>query len=143
MAYSNWREQQRLVDIKNDFISNVTHELKTPISTVSVALEALSDFDVLEDKMKAREYIHISQKELSRLGILVDKVLKMSIFEKGAAKFYKEKLDVKLLMEEVLSSMKVQFEKQNAEVDLKVTGTDFEIEADKNSFNECHLQPPG
>lgn len=131
IIYSNWREQQRLVDIKNDFISNVTHELKTPISTVSVALEALSDFDVLDDKMKAREYIHISQKELSRLGILVDKVLKMSIFEKGAAKFYMEKLDAKALMEEVLNSLKVQFEKQNAEVDLKVTGTDFEIEADR------------
>ncbi len=131
LIYSNWRRQQRLVDIKNDFISNVTHELKTPISTVSVALEALSDFDVLDDKARAKEYIQISKKELSRLGILVDKVLKMSIFEKGATKFHLEELNAKALIEDVLSSMKVQFEKERAEVDLVTSGNDFKVEADK------------
>ena len=131
LIYSNWRKQQRLIDIKNDFISNVTHELKTPISTVSVALEAITDFDVMQDKVKTLEYLQISQKELSRLKILVDKVLKMSIFEKGASKLKIEALQFDELVEEVLNSMKIQFEKEKAAVKKEVQGSDFSVEVDK------------
>ncbi len=131
MIYSNWRKQQNLIKIKNDFISNATHELKTPISTVSVALEALSNFDVLKDKAKTKEYLQISQKELNRLKILVDKVLKMSIFEKGASKLIIEKLQIDDLVEEVLESMKIQFEKEKATVRKEVFGQDFSVEVDK------------
>ena len=131
MIYTNWREQQKLIEIKNDFISNVTHELKTPISTVSVALEALSRFDVIDDRAKTKEYLKISKQELKRLRILVDKVLKMSIFEKGASKFQLEKLDFNNLLDEVLSSMKIQFEKSNSVVNKELVGDDFSTKADK------------
>lgn len=131
MIYTNWREQRKLIEIKNDFISNVTHELKTPISTVSVALEALSDFDVLEDKAKTREYLRLSQKELSRLRILVDKVLKMSIFEKGASKLHLETVSMRTLVNDVLESMKIKFEKENAKVHCDFKGSEFQISLDK------------
>jgi signal transduction histidine kinase len=131
LIYFNWREQQKLIEIKNDFISNVTHELKTPISTVSVALEALSNFDVLKDKEKTKDYLQISQKELNRLKILVDKVLKMSIFEKGEAKLQIEELRMDSLLDDVLTSMKIQFEKEKAEVKKEVLGRDFSVEVDK------------
>jgi signal transduction histidine kinase len=131
IIYNNWRKQQKLIDIKNDFISNVTHELKTPISTVSVALEALSRFDVVKNKDKTAEYLAISKLELNRLRILVDKVLKMSIFEKGATQLSLEKFDLAVLLNEVLSSMKIQFEKVEAHVQSQLDGEDFTIEADK------------
>ncbi|MEL6864101.1 MAG: HAMP domain-containing sensor histidine kinase, partial [Bacteroidota bacterium] len=131
LIYKNWRKQKELIDLKNDFISNVTHELKTPISTVSVALEALSNFDVLKNKAMTKEYLEISRKELNRLKILVDKVLKMSIFEKGASKLQIEKLRMDTLLEEVLASMKIQFEKEKAAVQKEIVGQDFSVQADK------------
>ena len=82
LLYRNLLRQQKLAEIKNEFISNITHELKTPIATVSVAIEALKNFNAIHDPQKTKEYLDISVNELQRLGLLVDKVLKLSMFEK-------------------------------------------------------------
>jgi two-component system phosphate regulon sensor histidine kinase PhoR len=73
--------EKKLSAIKNDFISNITHEFKTPIATVSAAIEALTSFDVLEDRDKTTRYLHHSKNELKRLADLVDKVLNISLYE--------------------------------------------------------------
>ena len=78
----NLIQQRKLTRIKNEFISNITHELKTPIATVSVAIEAMKNFNALQDPARTREYLDISGNELQRLSLLVDKVLKLSMFEK-------------------------------------------------------------
>src|SRR5690606_3483798 len=78
----NLIQQRKLTRLKNDFISNITHELKTPIATVNVAIEALRNFNALDDPHRTREYLDISANELQRLSLLVDKVLKLSMFEK-------------------------------------------------------------
>ena len=75
------QSQQRLTELKNDFIGNMTHELKTPIATVSVAVEALRHFNALQDPVRTQEYLEISAGELQRLSLMVDKVLKLSLFE--------------------------------------------------------------
>ncbi|MBK7561482.1 MAG: hypothetical protein IPI68_08145 [Chitinophagaceae bacterium] len=82
LLYRNLLQQQKLALLKNEFISNITHELKTPIATVGVAIEALKNFKALDDPAKTKEYLDISQNELQRLSLLVDKVLKLSMFEK-------------------------------------------------------------
>jgi two-component system, OmpR family, phosphate regulon sensor histidine kinase PhoR len=131
LFYRNLRAQQRLTVIKNDFISNITHELKTPIATVSVAIEALKNFNALDNPERAKEYLDISANELQRLGLLVDKVLKLSMFENKEIALQKEKVDMVQLAREVIASMKLQFEKNNAAVTVKTTGINFTIEADK------------
>lgn len=73
--------EKKISAIKNDFISNITHEFKTPIATVSAAIEALTSFDVLDDREKTRRYLHHSKNELNRLSALVDKVLNISLYE--------------------------------------------------------------
>lgn len=130
-VYQSLRKQMRLTELKNDFIRNMTHELKTPISTVSVAIEALQHFDALDNPARTREYLDISQLELNRLSLLVDKVLRMSIFEQGDPELKTETLDLHTLVEEVLAAMKLQFEKYRAEVHFSVTGTDFSIMGDR------------
>ncbi len=72
---SSLRKEKRLAAMKDDFVSNMTHELKTPISVVNVAIESLSDFDVLKNKEKSQEYISISKRELLKLDELVDRIL--------------------------------------------------------------------
>jgi two-component system phosphate regulon sensor histidine kinase PhoR len=116
LLYRNWRQQQKLIILKNDFISNITHELKTPIATVSVAVEALKEFDALKDPVRTREYLEISTHELQRLSLLVDKVLKLSLFEKQEIELRKDEFDLKVLVEDVMASMRPQFEKYQARV---------------------------
>ncbi len=124
-------EQKKLAELKNDFISNMTHELKTPITTVGVALEALSSFNALQDPKRTDEYIDISQKELKRLSLLVDKVLKMALFEKKEPELKLEQIDLKLLLKEVLTSMKLHFDKYGAEHSLTIDGVNFVMEGDR------------
>jgi two-component system phosphate regulon sensor histidine kinase PhoR len=123
--------QRRLTRIKNDFISNITHELKTPIATVSVAIEALRNFDALQDPQRTREYLAISHNELQRLSFLVDKVLKLSMFEKQQIELKEEQVNLSQLVNEVVTSMKLQFEKYKAQVNIQLHGKDFTIHADR------------
>ncbi len=131
VLYKNLRSQQKLTDIKNEFISNITHELKTPISTMGVAIEAIRNFNVLDKPERAKEYLDIAGAELNRLSMLVDKVLRLSMFEKQAADLAPELFDIKELAEEVISSMGLQSAKAGARLHLYTTGDQFLIKADK------------
>lgn len=127
----NLVQQRKLTQLKNDFISNITHELKTPIATVSVAVEAMRNFNALDDPNRTREYLDISANELQRLSLLVDKVLKLSMFEKQQIELREEQVDLKPLVEEVVASMRLQFEKYKAQVSVHAHGKNFTIKADR------------
>ncbi|MCB0546307.1 MAG: GHKL domain-containing protein [Phaeodactylibacter sp.] len=131
LIYRNLQQQQRLAEMRSGLISNITHELKTPIATVSVAMEALENFNALNNPERTREYLNISRSELNRLSILVDKVLKMAAFEQQGMEIQPETLDLRLLTEETLSYLKVHFDKAGAQVQLAVEGGDFTLEADR------------
>ncbi|MDB5252217.1 MAG: histidine kinase [Flaviaesturariibacter sp.] len=130
ILYRNLLKQRKLADIKNEFISNITHELKTPIATVSVAIEALRSFNATLDPARTKEYLDISANELQRLSMLVDKVLKLSMFEKKEIELKYEPLDMMALVNEVTSSMRLQFEKQGAAVSVHTEG-DTTLEGDR------------
>lgn len=127
MMYRSMRSQQRLMDLKNDFISNITHELKTPVTTVSVALEALRNFKGLENPQTTREYLDIAQGELNRLTLLTDKVLKTALFDARTVNFETEPVDLRKTVDQILHSMKLIFEKQKAQVTFEQQGDSFTI----------------
>ena len=131
LMYRNLIRQQKLTQFKNDFISNITHELKTPIATVSVAIEAMKNFNALQDPQRTREYLDISGHEMQRLGLLVDKVLKLSLYENKKITLNKEHFSLVALAGEVIGSMKLQFDSRHAVVTLNQTGENFMIEADR------------
>jgi two-component system phosphate regulon sensor histidine kinase PhoR len=121
----NLSRQQKLTELKNDFISNITHELKTPIATVSVAIEAMKNFNALDNPERAKEYLDISGNELQRLSLLVDKVLRISMFEKKEIELKQEWFDMRALADEIVASMRLQFEKYQAKVSVESpTGPD-------------------
>lgn len=74
--------QRKLSEVKNEFINNMTHELKTPIATVTAAVEALQHFGALNDPQKTQTYLAISHTNLQRLSDLVEKVLNLAVEEK-------------------------------------------------------------
>ena len=131
LLYRNLLQQRRLTVLKNDFISNITHELKTPIATVQVAIEALRNFNALKDPAKTNEYLDISQQELHRLSMLVDKVLRLSMFENREVQLMPEPFDLRDLVKEVAGSFQPLFEKHGAKVQINYTGDNFIIEADR------------
>jgi two-component system phosphate regulon sensor histidine kinase PhoR len=133
--FRNLRQQHRLAQLKNDFIANITHELKTPVATVSVAIEALKNFNAINDAKRTKEYLDISSLELQRLNMLVDKVLKLSMFEQNKMELQQEKIDMQKMLADVLSSMKLQFEKQDALISLVCNGEKFLTAGDR-----MHLQ---
>jgi two-component system phosphate regulon sensor histidine kinase PhoR len=130
LLYRNLLRQRRLTEIKNEFISNITHELKTPIATVGVAIEALRNFNAINDPQRTKEYLDISQNELQRLSLLVDKVLKLSMFEKKEIELKYETFDLKDVVNEVVSSIRLQIEKYHANVSVNVEG-DTSLQGDR------------
>ena len=130
LLYRNLLKQQRLGQMKNELISNVTHELKTPIATVGVAIEALKNFNAIQDPQRTKEYLEISQNEMQRLGLLVDKVLKLSMFEKKEIDLNFEVFDLEEVVNEVISSLRLQIEKFNAGVTVESEG-DMTLKGDR------------
>jgi two-component system phosphate regulon sensor histidine kinase PhoR len=128
ILYKNLRAQQRLMEIKNNFISNITHELKTPVATVSVALEALKNFNVMSNTSLAAEYLDIAQKELDRLTLMTDKVLKTAVFENHGLVVAHEPVDFRKTLEQVTTSMKLLFDKMSASVTTQIKGEDFMVQ---------------
>lgn len=134
MMYRSLRTQELLNNAKNDFINNVTHELKTPVATVSVALEALKDFNVLRSSERTAEYINIAQNELSRLTLMTDKILKTSSFEANGITFITEKINLDTIIRKVLVSLQLAFEKQKIRISYSPSGSDFEFMGNEMHF---------
>jgi len=130
LIYRSLVNQRKLAVLRNDFINNITHELKTPISTVRVALEAIANFNADKNPERAKKYVEISQNELDRLTLLVDKVLQMSQLNEGTAELKFEKFDMRELVKQTLDTMKVQFNRLSAHVNFDSSGSNFEIEGD-------------
>jgi two-component system, OmpR family, phosphate regulon sensor histidine kinase PhoR len=133
--YRNLRTQERLMAAKNDFINNVTHELKTPVATVSVALEALQNFNAAGDARLTKEYLEIAQRELERLNEMTDRILKTSMLEKEIV-ITKESTDLGQIVARVLEDKKLLFSQRNATITLRKEEVDFPIHCDAH-----HLYP--
>ncbi|WP_184545997.1 sensor histidine kinase [Mucilaginibacter sp. FT3.2] len=131
-------QQKALGELKDDFINNMTHELKTPIATITVAIEGLQKFNALNDPEKTQRYLQTSRNELARLNELVSKVLDVAAFENKEITLVKERLKVDDLVNELIAVEKSKTEKaltitynNNAGIDL--------VTADKLHFKNVML----
>lgn len=131
VTFKSLNAQIKLGNLKDDFISNMSHELKTPIATVKVALEALNNFNAIDDKIRTREYLGMATAEMDRLELLATRVLNTSLLESGKIYLQQESYDLKKLVSEVLQNMQVRFEKHNAKVTFETTGNHFTAAMDK------------
>ncbi|PWV53928.1 sensor histidine kinase KdpD [Chitinophaga sp. S165] len=97
-------KQKRLSEVKNDFINNMTHELKTPIATVYAAVEAMQNFNALNDQRKTQTYLDISKQELQRLSDLVEKVLHIAAEEREEIELFREETDMSEVMDSIITN---------------------------------------
>jgi signal transduction histidine kinase len=96
------KQQKQLADIKDDFIDNLTHEFKTPIATISAAIEGMQKFKALDDKEKTARYLEISKNELTRLNDMVTKLLNISVYDKNNLKLTLHNVDMVSLIDDVV-----------------------------------------
>ncbi len=115
----NLRREYQLGKLKNDFISSMSHELRSPITTIGIALEALSRDDYPPEQTK--EFLKISKLELERLNLLVDRVLRLSMFEEREPNIYLESVDMSQVVQQVLDAVKLRTEKISADISLRLT----------------------
>jgi two-component system phosphate regulon sensor histidine kinase PhoR len=108
--------QKKLNDMKTDFINNMTHELKTPVATISLASEMLQKDDILNDKNRANRYAGIIYDENKRLGDQVEKVLQMAVLDKGDFKLRKTQVDVHGIIQKLIDKMSLQIESRNGKI---------------------------
>ncbi|MGA2822569.1 MAG: HAMP domain-containing sensor histidine kinase [Bacteroidales bacterium] len=102
--------QKKLSEMKNDFINNMTHEFKTPISTISLACEALSDHDIVRSSEFTEKYINIIIEENKRLATMAEKILQTAVIEKGQLKMKWERINLHEVITDVIKNIRIQVE---------------------------------
>lgn len=123
--------QKRLSEMKNDFINNMTHELKTPVSTISLAAQMLKDSDITKSPDVFKHISGVINDETKRLGFLVEKVLQMSLFERQKAAFKLKEVDANDLVISVANTFVLKVEKYDGSLDIDLQATDSSIYVDE------------
>ncbi|GGJ93438.1 MULTISPECIES: sensor histidine kinase [Parabacteroides] len=123
--------QKRLSEMKNDFINNMTHELKTPVSTISLAAQMLKDSDITKSPDVFRHISGVINDETKRLGFLVEKVLQMSLFERQKAALKLKEVDANDLVISVANTFALKVEKYDGTLDVDLQAVDSSIYVDE------------
>ncbi|MBN1133181.1 MAG: HAMP domain-containing histidine kinase [Bacteroidales bacterium] len=108
--------QKKLSEMKNDFVNNMTHELKTPISTISLASQMLSDRTIPIGQKNLSHISRIIDTESKQLGYQVERVLQMAIFDQGKLKLKRREFDIHDTIETVANNFLIQVEKRKGEI---------------------------
>ena len=125
-------EMLTIEEMKDDFVSNMTHELKTPIAIAYSANDALLNYDTENDPQKKVTYLNIANKQLKRLGELVENILAMSMERRKTLKLKPEIISLRQFVEEIAVAQRMRGDKEIT-IDVKI-GDNTSIKADKNHF---------
>ncbi|NNC69343.1 MAG: HAMP domain-containing histidine kinase [Flavobacteriaceae bacterium] len=111
------KRQKQLAEVKNDLIGNITHEFKTPIATIGVALESIKNFEVIEDKDKTRSYLDMSTQQLKKLNTMVEKLLETATLDSEKLAIKKEDIDVIELLSTLVNKHRFSAESKSLTFD--------------------------
>lgn len=126
--------QKRLTEIKNDFINNMTHEFKTPISTISLAAQMLRDPSVTKSETMFKHISGVIVDETKRLRFQVEKVLQMSMFDRKATTFKRKEVDANVLMQDTVNTFRLKVEASGGKIDAHLDAEDAIVFVDEMHF---------
>ncbi len=126
--------QKRYTEIKNDFINNMTHELKTPIASISLAAQMMNDDTVTKSPTMSKHLSTVIMDESKRLRFLVEKVLQMSMFDRKKAVFKKKKLDLNEMVENIANSFTLRVEHTGGKIYTEIEAIESVIYVDEVHF---------
>ena len=123
--------QKKLADIKSDFINNMTHEFKTPIATISLAVDSINSPKVIDKPDKVRYFTDIIEDENNRMNSRVENVLQMSLIDKSDFDFYFEEIDVHEIIRKAAKNIELQVKKKEGKIGLKFEAQDYILKTDQ------------
>ncbi len=129
--------QKRLSEIKNDFINNMTHELKTPIASISLATQMFNDETVAKNERMTKHLMGVITDETKRLRFLVEKVLQMSMFDRKNIDFKKKWLDLNEEIENIANSFSLRVEHTGGKISVDIGAVDSDIYVDEVHFENA------
>ena len=128
-------KQKKVSEMKTDFINNMTHEFKTPVSTIMIASEALKDNEIVQDKSRVARLANIIYEENARLGSHIERVLNIARIDKNDFKLDKKPLDVNEMIAVVVDSMALKLQKYEAVTHLQLDAENPIINGDELHFS--------
>ena len=126
--------QKKLTEMKNDFINNMTHEFKTPISTISLAAQMLNDSSVLKSEKMLRHISTVINDETKRLRFQVEKVLQMSMFDRQKATLRLTDVDTNTAVANIVHTFKLKVEKYGGTIETHLDAADSMVNVDEMHF---------
>ncbi len=130
--------QKRLSELKNDFVSNMTHEFKTPISTISLACEAMSDPQMMGAAVQnASPYVKMIGEENKRLSLLVESILQSNALEKGKINLNEENIVLNELIFDITQNVQFRVSSLGGTLETELTNELIEVYADKMHLTNC------
>lgn len=123
--------QKKLSEMKSDFMNNMTHELKTPVSTISLAAQMLKDGSIMKSPDVFKHISGVINDETERLSFQVEKVLQMSLFENQKATLKFKELEVNDIVVHVANTFQLKVEKFGGHLDIDLEATESVVSADK------------
>lgn len=130
LSYS--MRQKRISDIKTDFINNMTHEFKTPIATINLAIDAMGNEKVINNPEKIRHYSNVIKQENHRMNMQVESVLRMALMDKKELDLNYERIRISDVLDDCANHIKLQLEARGGSLEQSYQTLDLEIMADKN-----------
>lgn len=127
--------QRKLSEIKSDFINNMTHELKTPLATISLAIDALTNQKVIHDTDKIRYYSGMIKDENKRMNKQVEKILQAARIERQDIKLNLQHLDAHEIINKVKDNLTLQVKEKDGQLQLKLNAARYIVKADEVHFS--------
>lgn len=127
--------QKKLSEIKGDFINNMTHELKTPLATISLAIDAIGNEKVMDNKDKIRYFSGIIKEENKRMNKQVESILQSALLEKDELSLNLQPIDVHQLISSTVENLQLQLDGKNGKVELQLNAHLPIIKADEVHFS--------
>jgi two-component system phosphate regulon sensor histidine kinase PhoR len=126
--------QKKVTEMRNDFINNMTHEFKTPISTISLAAQMLNDPAVAKNEVMFKHISGVINDETKRLRFQVEKVLQMSMFDRGRTSLKLKALDVNEIVVNVVNTFALKVEKVGGSIETDIDAVDSDVMLDEMHF---------
>lgn len=131
------RRQKRLADVKSDFINNMSHEFKTPLATINLAVDAVLKNGAKMNEEQMKSYLGIIKKENKRMNAQMESVLQMSMLDKEEFTLDRSEMNIRQVVEEAVNHFKLPVQQRSGWIDLTVREGSYEFIGDPTQFKSA------
>ena len=131
--------QKKISDIKSDFINNMTHEFKTPIATISIAVDSINNPKVIDEPDKIKSYTRVIKEENNRMNARVEQVLQMALLDSSEFRLNLKTVDLNALVSRVTENIRLQVENREGRIEFLAGATNPLVEADETHLSNVFM----